>query len=87
MYKQRLTTRQPMSSQPPGSRREQDELRPLSKLLPLDAIRYGISLWPDYVSCLNPVPFQPLVESFAENGPGSVQLCLSETINIGALSA
>lgn len=39
-----------------------------------------------YISCLHSLPSQPLAESFAENGLGSVQLCLSESVNIRVLS-
>ena len=66
--------------------REWDELPPPLKRLPLDVISYGISLWPVDISCPHLVSSQLLLESFAENGLGSVQLCLSETINTRVFS-
>jgi len=60
---------------------ERDELPLASEVLLHDVIWYGISLWPVEVSYPNSVSSQTPTP-FTENGLGSVQHRLAETINI-----
>ena len=66
-----------------GQAEEESEMssHPIQNPFPLDVLWYGISLWPVDISCPPLVSSQLLLESFAENGLGSVQVCFSETIN------
>ena len=71
-----------------GQAEEETEMssHPIQNPFPLDVLWYGISLWPVDISCPHLVSSQLLLESFAENGLGSVQVCFSETINTRVFS-